>query len=158
MRHELKIGLSSFTAVIDGRLRHEIRKETDRTFRLDDQLFLREWATDRQEFTGRAIEVGVTHVTRGPDLDLPPGLVVMSLEILSELIEGSYPASQDDPHVTLDLLGLAAVSIPFEVVASWSPEERKQADDWASAHCLVGTGSDEIPVPPIPPHVERFRA
>jgi len=157
VRHELKVWVKGFAAIVEGRKRHEIRKETDRTFREGDQLFLREWDTEKQEYTGRAMEVGVTYVTRGPDHEIPVGVVVMSLEILSELIEGSYPASQDDPGVTQDLLSLAEVVVPLEVIAAWSPEQRKLADDWASATCLAASDNEEVIVPEIPAHVVEFK-
>lgn len=157
MRHELKTWRDPFCDVADGRKRHEIRKETDRIFREGDLLFLREWNEETRKYTGRAVEARVLHITRGPEWDIPEGMVVMSIELAGELIEGTYPADQDDPEVTRDLLMLASVDVPIEAVASWSPEERKAADDWASASVLYASDNDDVVVPPIPDHVERDR-
>jgi len=155
VKHELKTWLEPFRAIVDGSKRHEYRKEIDRTFRVGDTLFLREWDETRKIYTGRAIEVRVTYLARGPDFDIPKDAAVMSIVVVSELVEGTFPPGQDDPVVTKDLLSLASVDMPIDVVASWSPDERKQADDWASWHCLHASGQD-VPPMPVPSHVERF--
>jgi len=157
MRHDLKTWRGPFEAIVDGRKRHEVRKEIDRSFREGDALYLREWDEESRVYTGRAVEARVLYVTRGPEWDVPEGMVVMSI-LAGDLIEGTYPADQDDPEVTRDLLMLASVEVPIAAVAAWTSEERRAADDWASASVLYASDNDDIVVPPIPDHVERDRS
>ena len=156
MKHELKTWLGPFAAIIDGRKGYEIRKETDRTFREGDQLYLREWNERTKEYTGRAVETSVTYLTRGPDWDIPSGMVVRSRGPRGEVIEGTYPTANDDPEVTRDLLLLVSIEVPIDTVKEWSPEERKQSDDWASAAMLRASDHDDVVVPSMPHHVEQW--
>lgn len=156
MKHELKTWLGPFDAVIKGLKGYEIRKETDRTFRVDDQLYLREWDEHAKEYTGRAVETSITYLTRGPEWDIPEGMVVLSLGPTGEVIEGTYPTAQDDPEVTRDLLLLVSVEVPIETVCGWTPEERKKSDDWASAAMLSASDHNDVVVPPVPQHVEPW--
>lgn len=155
MKHDLKTWRDSFAAIIEERKRYEVRKELDRAFREGDILFLREWDEEQRRYTGRAIEALVTHITRGPEWDIPDGIVVMSIELVDGLIENVWPPEQDDPEVTRDLLSLASAEVSIDRICGWSTEERKAADDWASA-CLLAMSANESP-PPMPQHVQRDR-
>lgn len=152
MRHELKTWVASFTAIIEGRKLHEVRYD-DRNYQENDTLFLREYIKEEDRYTGRAIEVKVTYLSRGPAWGLPADVVVMSVLMSSELILDSFPAQQDDPEVTRDLLSLAGAEVPVEVIQAWSPSERKEADEWAGGVCLQATS--DVVVPPKPKHVTR---
>lgn len=153
MTHDLKVRRAFFVEVAEGRCHHDIRKETDRSFRVGDQLFIREWDSETKTYTGRAIEAEVSFVSRGPELDLPEGMVVLSIELRSEVLDGVFPAAQSDPAVTQELLAIAAVNVPMERVEAWTPEERQAADEWASNVVLHELDS----APPMPAHVERDR-
>lgn len=154
MRHELKTWEEPFEAVIEGRKHHEIRFD-DRGYQEGDTLFLREYVKPEERYTGRAIEAEVTYLSRGPSWGLPDNMVVMSIELRSEVLHDNFPPEQEDPDVTRDLLLLADAHVPIERIKAWTSEERKLADEWASATHLAAAGHDEIPVPPKPAHVQR---
>lgn len=150
-RHELKTWVVPFVAIaIEEAKHHEIRFD-DRGYQVGDTLFLREYIKEEERYTGRAREYEVTYISRGPDWGLPERLVVMSVEARSELFTDSFPPSQNDPEVTRELLSLAGAPVPIETIASWNEEERRLADDWASAQCLMPAGER----PPMPEHVVR---
>jgi len=155
MRHDLKTWLDSFAAIVDGRKGFDIRKEGDRSFREGDGLYLREWNEFDEVYTGRAVETTVTYITRGPDWEIPAGMVVLSLGPTSELIEGTLPAVNSDPEITRELLVLAGVNARVERIREWTEEQRKQADEWASAMCLL-TPPERYEISlKIPPHVSE---
>lgn len=96
--HELKTWPEPFEAVRDGRKRHEFRKD-DRGYEIGDELVLREWDPETQEYTGeRALCVEVTYLTRGPAFGIPEGYVVMSIARGSTLI-GEEDAEADGRNV-----------------------------------------------------------
>ena len=83
--HELKCWPEPFAAVLDGSKSHEVRK-FDRDYKVGDVLVLREWRRDLPgpggaagNFTGRAIRVGITHVTPPGQFHLPPDVGVLSI-------------------------------------------------------------------------------
>lgn len=92
MIHDLKIWPVPFRAVLSGAKRHEIRVN-DRSYAVGDILHLREWVPEDQEdavyeagggwndanYTGRTIDVEVTHMTKGGEWGLPNDLCVMSI-------------------------------------------------------------------------------
>lgn len=77
--HELKCWPSSFEALIEGDKKHEVRKD-DRNFRTGDQLFLREWDPETQEYTGRHAYFNVTYKTQPGMWGLPEDICVLSVE------------------------------------------------------------------------------
>lgn len=73
------------------------------------------------------------------------GLEAGHADLLTEATEdGMMPA-----HVLRDLLLLVAVTVDEETVESWTPEQRKQAADWAGAMHIQASDND-IDVPPRP--------
>jgi hypothetical protein len=66
-----------FDDVASGRKRVEIRRD-DRGFEIGDRLLLREW-DPRSGYTGREVNVLVTHVLRG--WGLPNLLVALSISL-----------------------------------------------------------------------------
>ena len=81
-RHDLKIERAFFDDVAEGHKRFEVRRN-DRGFAVGHLLRLREWWDDRQEYTGREVMVRVGYVLhQTPDRVLPPGVVVMGIEIV----------------------------------------------------------------------------
>ncbi len=90
MIHDLKCHPPDFVALVAGTKTHEARR-ADRPFAVGDILCLREWtpanpaACDWQatglpgSYTGRTLDVEVTHLTAGPTYGLPSDLAVMSV-------------------------------------------------------------------------------
>ena len=87
MQHELKTDREVFKAVQDGLKTFEIRKD-DRGYQVGDNLTLCETrytgeemkAGKPLEYTGAAIDVGVSHILRGPIYGLKEGWVIMSIK------------------------------------------------------------------------------
>lgn len=77
--HHLKCHPAPFCAIVRGEKHHEWRRD-DRGFEVGDILNLQEFAISI--YTGDTCEVKVTHITRGPDFEIPEGFVVMSIETL----------------------------------------------------------------------------
>jgi hypothetical protein len=71
LTHELKCWPEFFDAIADGRKRHDLRRSTDRDFRVGDILQLREFDPSSDFYTGRSQAVRVTYVTSA---DLPCAL------------------------------------------------------------------------------------
>ena len=89
--HDLKCWPEDFAAVERGDKTHEARRD-DRGFAVGHVLRLREWRPDDPaacqgdattripgKFTGRTLDVLVTHITRG-QYGLPPDLAIMSVQ------------------------------------------------------------------------------
>lgn len=71
LTHVLKCWPEFFDAIADGRKRHDLRRSTDRDFRVGDNLHLREFDPSSDCYTGRSQTVRVTYVTSA---DLPCAL------------------------------------------------------------------------------------
>ena len=76
--HELKTVAPHFDHVCSGAKRAEIRKN-DRGFAVGDVLVLREYDPTTGTYSGRRVEVRITHVLSGFD-GLAPGYVALSFE------------------------------------------------------------------------------
>lgn len=95
--HTLKTWPAQFQGVVDGRKRHEWRRD-DRRFEVGDCLILMEWSPSTRAPTGREVRCVVTWVTR--DFGVPPGWVCMSISDvggLSRDVEKRCPMP-DCPH------------------------------------------------------------
>lgn len=79
MRHDLKTWREPYEAILVGIKKCEVRKN-DRNFRIGDELRLKEYDSEREEFTGRYCTVYVTHVVLGGRFGLPEDLCVMSIQ------------------------------------------------------------------------------
>lgn len=100
--HDLKTWPEPFEALCSGAKRHEIRKD-DRGYAVGDTLHLREWEPPREarheepvvfgHYTGRGEAFRVTYITRGPEWNIPPGYVVMSVVSIGP-ISGLRPGSR----------------------------------------------------------------
>ncbi len=80
--HRLKTYPGQFRAVKRGDKQFEIRHD-DRGFAEGHRLLLQEWDSAEDEYTGDELMVLVTYVSRGPDFDLPRGMVVMSIRLIT---------------------------------------------------------------------------
>lgn len=69
--HVLKCWTAFYTEIADGRKRHDLRRVTDREFRIGDRLQLREFDPESGHYTGREQTVEVTYITSA---DLPCAL------------------------------------------------------------------------------------
>lgn len=76
--HELKTVQPHFDHVRSGAKRAEIRRD-DRGFAVGDVLVLREYDATTDSYSGREVEVRVTHVLAGYEA-LAPGFVMLSVE------------------------------------------------------------------------------
>jgi hypothetical protein len=81
--YNLKSDPEDFQAVYDNLKTYEIRRY-ERDFQVGDHLVLLELKEPekegRYEFTGRCLEVEVTHILRGPIYGLKEAWVIMSIE------------------------------------------------------------------------------
>jgi hypothetical protein len=83
--HELKSWPGQFQAMWTGLKRAEFRRD-DRGYRVGDLLELREWDPDLQQYTGFRLTARVTHLVRGPELEVPAGFAVLSIEVLDSRV------------------------------------------------------------------------
>ncbi len=79
MIHELKIWPRGFHAVKTGNSTAQFRKNDDRNFQVGDCLVLKEWDPGLTRYTGREVEVYITHITPAPDFGIPEGYAVLSV-------------------------------------------------------------------------------
>ena len=77
--HELKIWPSEFNAVKYDFKTAEFREE-DREFEIGDDLLLQEYEPDKQEYTGRTVLVGITHIVPGGNFGIPEGYCMLSIK------------------------------------------------------------------------------
>lgn len=89
--HELKTWPDYFVAVLEGRKKFEARRN-DRNFQVGDRLRLNEWEpadsihSSLGEYTGRVVEVEVTHILHGSDgnkFGVVDGFCVMSINVVA---------------------------------------------------------------------------
>lgn len=87
MKHHLKIWPEYFDDVASGVKPYEIRKNTDRSFAVGDDLVFQEWnpqpakfyASEQAGYTGRITHKKITHITHGGRWGLPEGVCVLGL-------------------------------------------------------------------------------
>ena len=78
--HSLKILPEHFNAVFSGNKKSEIRYN-DRNYRVGDILSLREWDGDCGDYSGKQVEVRVTHIL-DDERYLQNGYVMLSFELI----------------------------------------------------------------------------
>lgn len=82
MLHELKSWPEFYGAAVSGEKRFEVRLN-DRGFRVADELLLREYDPEREEYTGRSAQFLVTYILDSVNDVIPRGIspdyVVMSI-------------------------------------------------------------------------------
>jgi hypothetical protein len=69
--HALKCWPPFFEAISAGRKTHDLRRVTDRDFRVGDRMELQEFDPTAERYTGRAITVEITYITSA---DIPCAL------------------------------------------------------------------------------------
>jgi hypothetical protein len=97
--HDLKCWPGYFEALMDGSKTFEVRRD-DRKFAVGDELLLREWNPDIEQYSGRQLKRHVTCIMHGmgnvgvigPCRGISLGFVVLGLS--SESLEGR--AQHDD--------------------------------------------------------------
>lgn len=65
-QHALKVWPSYFESILDGSKTFELRSHEDREFAVGDLLYLREYSTASESYTGREIVRRISHILRGP--------------------------------------------------------------------------------------------
>lgn len=64
---------------------------------------------------------------------------------------GAHPQQRSMAQATQDLLSLVMTEPPsLDAIAAWSPEQSKQAQEWAAAVHLHASDNDDVVVPPKP--------
>lgn len=79
--HELRIWPEHFEEVWRRRKTFEARSTQDRTFKVNDELWLREFDPEPESYTGRSINATVTHLIDGPGWGISEGHAVLSFRI-----------------------------------------------------------------------------
>lgn len=79
MNHRLKTHPEPFGATWEGRKPYELRKN-DRGFQVGDQLELIEWSPTTEAYSGRAVLVRVTYMTKGGEWGLPSDLCILGFD------------------------------------------------------------------------------
>lgn len=85
---ELKSWPETFTRILDGTKRYEVRK-ADRDFQVGQMVRLREWDPQTQLYTGREATIRITHLTPAGKFDLPSLLCVFGFDVLIRQEEGT---------------------------------------------------------------------
>lgn len=62
--HELKTNMEFYPLVIKGIKTFEVRKN-DRNFQIGDLLYLKEWDSLNQEYTGRCVHMEIKYLLSG---------------------------------------------------------------------------------------------
>ena len=80
-RHQLKCQPEAFAPVLAGQKTSDYRADDSLGYFVGDVLILLEWrpAAGRGVYTGREVEVEVTHIVRGPASGIPADYVMMSI-------------------------------------------------------------------------------
>lgn len=86
--HELKTWPDCFQAVFEGRKPFEIRLN-DRDYRVGDQLLMREYDPERDDYTGRACERAIISLMEGGRFGLQDGYVALGLDTSDSPITAS---------------------------------------------------------------------
>lgn len=143
--HELKTWPEPFQAVLDGRKRHEIRKN-DRNFKVGDGLLLKEWLPVEQKYSGRELSTVITFISSGESLGLLRETVVLSISASSP----AQPTGQT-PLVNPDLLAehwLCNQSLKVDIAfcaCGWAgssqPSVGMAAKEWARHVLLTLAGA-----------------
>lgn len=60
-----------------------------------------------------------------------------------------------EEEASADLLTLVGVDVPLEIIACWTDEQIKQAEDWAAAAHLQAS-DNKLTVPPMPLFLRAF--
>lgn len=87
---ELKSWPQFFNEIIAGHKTHDLRRSTDRAFKVGDTLTLREYDQKQEVYTGREAKVLVTYVTNKispcaySDEALKEGFCILSIKLLDK--------------------------------------------------------------------------
>jgi hypothetical protein len=78
MIHELKTWKQYFRMLYSGSKTFEVRKH-DRDFKLGDELVLKEWDNETNQYTGRFLHRRVDYILHGGQFGIEKGFVIMSI-------------------------------------------------------------------------------
>jgi hypothetical protein len=93
--HELKSWPENFAAIWDARAKADVRR-ADRDYRPTDRVHLREWDPERGAYTGRWMEIKITHVTAVGTWELPAHLCVLHYDVIERHIADFAKARYGD--------------------------------------------------------------
>lgn len=77
--HELKTWPDVFQEIVEGRKRHEYRRN-DRGFMLWDHVLLQEWDPMEEKYTGHSYMCQITSISYGPEWGIPEGFAVFTID------------------------------------------------------------------------------
>jgi len=80
MQHEIKCWPEHFAVIASGAKTCELRLN-DRNYLVGDMLYLREWDSMENSYTGAALYAMVTHILSG-GVWLSPGYIAMSIKVV----------------------------------------------------------------------------
>ncbi|MCX6265887.1 MAG: DUF3850 domain-containing protein [Bacteroidetes bacterium] len=81
MLHELKTVPPYFEAVRNGDKQFEVRKN-DRGFKIGDEILLREWFPNLEDYSGRTAHRKITYVLQSEKYGVAPGFCVLGLAVI----------------------------------------------------------------------------
>lgn len=85
MTHELKTINPYFSDVASGQKQFEIRKN-DRDFKLNDELLLREYDPELDQYTGRQVRRKIIYILQGERWGIQPGYMILGIKRSKEWI------------------------------------------------------------------------
>jgi hypothetical protein len=64
--------------------------------------------------------------------------------------------SNDSPEMTEDILSLVGIDVPIGILQAWTEEQRREANDWASAIYMQNVFGRKVEPPPKPTFLCSF--
>ena len=95
-RHKLKCWLESFSDIVAGRKRCEVRRCDDRTFCVGDELELKEYDSDSDKYTGKSTLVLVTHIIRKAGPTILCGVSAQQIDVIPIAVMSIVPIAWTD--------------------------------------------------------------
>ncbi len=87
---EMKCWPEFFNEIVAGKKTHDLRRSTDRDFKVGDTVTLKEFDPKKQAYTGRESKVQITYITSQmspcaySEEALKPGFCILSIRLMSE--------------------------------------------------------------------------
>jgi hypothetical protein len=96
VRHKLKSWLGSFSEVVAEVKRCEVRRCDDRVFQLGDELELQEYDNEKEQYTGKATLVLVTHIIRRAGPMIICGVSAQQIDVIPMAVMSIVPIPWKD--------------------------------------------------------------
>lgn len=126
MHHALKTDPIYFNEVLSGNKNFELRK-ADRPFAKGDTLLLQEYDRETRSYSGREIELNITHVLRSDEIHgIMKNYCVISFSkgiLLNTIAEEVEIFSSTGQDVILDIPSGTVRTIPIKETPKYTPAE-----------------------------------